>query len=209
MQPDDDEVLGENSFDEFAEHFSGERPPRIVVTTSRYPSSKLMAFLEIIVDLFPNCEYRKRGAVPIKEVVKAASKRDFTMLMVFTEKSKQVHGLWMIKLPEGPTARFKLTNVVMPKKLKSHGRKTSHRPELILNNFSTRLGNRVGRFLGCLVPHDPQFKGRQVVTMHNQRDFIFFRCAVVLRPHLGEGLRVEHHLRGPATESSPSSPSHE
>lgn len=48
----------------------------------------------------------------------------------------------MIKLPEGPTARFKLTNVVMPKKLHGHGRKTGHRPELILNNFSTRLGHR-------------------------------------------------------------------
>ena len=46
-------------------------------------------------------------------------------------------------------------------------------PGLILNNFSTRLG-RIGRMLGCLVPHD-QFRGRQVVTLHNQRDFIFFR----------------------------------
>ncbi|EOD05315.1 hypothetical protein EMIHUDRAFT_71798, partial [Emiliania huxleyi CCMP1516] len=26
-----------------------------------------------------------------------------------------------------------------------------------------------------LFPHDPQFRGRQVVTMHNQRDFVFFR----------------------------------
>eukprot|EP00966_Prymnesium_polylepis_P111786 2585914-Prymnesium_polylepis.1 len=66
-----------------------------------------MDFLEIVVALFPNCEYRKRGAAPIKEVVKAASKRDFTMLLVFTEKAKKVHGLWMIKLPDGPTARFK------------------------------------------------------------------------------------------------------
>ncbi|KAL1525516.1 hypothetical protein AB1Y20_020372 [Prymnesium parvum] len=192
VQPDDDEVLGENSFDEFASHFSGERPPRIVVTTSCYPSAKLMDFLEVIVDLFPNCEYRKRGAVPIKEVVAAASKRDFTMLMVFTEKSKQVHGLWMIKLPEGPTARFKLTNVVMPKKLHGHGRKTGHRPELILNNFSTRLGHRVGRFLACLVPHDPQFKGRQVVTMHNQRDFIFFRHhRYVFEEKKAEGKKTE------------------
>ena len=34
-----------------------------------------------------------------------------------------------------------------------HGRPTSHIPELILNNFGTRLGRRTGRFLGSLFPH--------------------------------------------------------
>lgn len=48
-------------------------------------------------------------------------------------------------------------------------------PEVILNNFNTRLGHSIGRLLASLFPHDPQFNGRQVVTFHNQRDFIFFR----------------------------------
>jgi ribosome production factor 1 len=52
---------------------------------------------------------------------------------------------------------------------------TDHRPELILNRFSTRLGHRVGRMLASLFPKAPQFGGRRVVTFHNQRDFIFFR----------------------------------
>ena len=46
---------------------------------------------------------------------------------------------------------------------------------MILNHFDTRLGRRTGRFLGSMFPHAPQFEGRQVVTFHNQRDFIFFR----------------------------------
>jgi len=52
----------------------------------------------------------------------------------------------------------------MPKKIRGHGTPTGHRPELILNNFNTRLGHRMGRMLACLFPYDPQFKGRQVVT---------------------------------------------
>ena len=56
-----------------------------------------------------------------------------------------------------------------------HGRSTSHLPEVILNNFTTRLGHTVGRMFAALFPHDPQFKGRRAVTFHNQRDFIFFR----------------------------------
>ena len=64
---------------------------------------------------------------------------------------------------------------MLPEAIRGHGRATNHRPELILNNFSTRLGHRLGRMLACLVPYDPQFKGRQAVTLHNQRDFVFLR----------------------------------
>jgi len=37
------------------------------------------------------------------------------------------------------------------------------------------LGRRIGRFFAALFPQQPEFKGRRVVTFHNQRDFIFFR----------------------------------
>ncbi|KAH0519498.1 Deoxyribonuclease-2-beta [Microtus ochrogaster] len=60
-----------------------------------------------------------------------------------------------------------------------HGRRgkdpTKHVPEIILNNFTTRLGHSIGRMFASLFPHNPQFIGRQVATFHNQRDYIFFR----------------------------------
>ncbi|PIO15663.1 hypothetical protein AB205_0144150 [Aquarana catesbeiana] len=52
---------------------------------------------------------------------------------------------------------------------------TEHKPEVILNNFTTRLGHSIGRMFASLFPHDPHFVGRQVATFHNQRDYIFFR----------------------------------
>lgn len=52
---------------------------------------------------------------------------------------------------------------------------SSHKPEVILNNFNTRLGHSIGRLIASLFPHDPQFNGRRVITFHNQRDFIFVR----------------------------------
>lgn len=59
--------------------------------------------------------------------------------------------------------------------LQGHGRATTHKPELVLNNFGTRLGRRVGRMFASLFSQDPAFRGRRVVTFHNQRDFVFFR----------------------------------
>jgi len=192
VQPGDDEVAAEDAMDEFANHFSGDEPPRIVVTTGQYPSKQLLEFVNEVIGLLPNSEYRQRGAVPIKAVVQAASKRGFTMLLVFTERTKKPTGLWLIKLdphggPGGPTARFKVSSLRMPKEITGHGRPTNHRPELILNNFGTRLGHRVGRLLACLVPHDPQFRGRQVITLHNQRDYVFFRHHRYIFEEKGEG----------------------
>eukprot|EP00310_Coccolithus_braarudii_P014679 CAMPEP_0183341232 /NCGR_PEP_ID=MMETSP0164_2-20130417/7508_1 /TAXON_ID=221442 /ORGANISM="Coccolithus pelagicus ssp braarudi, Strain PLY182g" /LENGTH=309 /DNA_ID=CAMNT_0025511489 /DNA_START=242 /DNA_END=1171 /DNA_ORIENTATION=+ len=173
--PDDEEVAGEDALDEFAAHFSGEVPPRTMITTGRYPSAQLLSLVEELLRMLPNSEYRPRNAITIKRIVDACAERGFTNLLLLTEKSKTPQTLWLIKLPGGPTARFKLTTLVMPKRIAGHGRPTAHRPELILNNFGTRLGHRLGRLLACLFPHDPQFKGRQVVTMHNQRDYVFFR----------------------------------
>lgn len=56
-----------------------------------------------------------------------------------------------------------------------HTRATLCNPEVVLNNFTTRVGHIIARMLAAVFPHDPQFTARRVVTFHNQRDFIFFR----------------------------------
>lgn len=68
--------------------------------------------------------------------------------------------------------------------MQHHGRASSHRPELILNNFGTRLGHRLGRMFASIFSQDPNFKGRRAVTFHNQRDYIFFRQAQLPRYHV-------------------------
>ena len=64
---------------------------------------------------------------------------------------------------------------VEPHYAQGHGKVTAHKPEVILNNFTTRLGHTVARMLASLFPQEPQFQGRRAVTFHNQRDYIFIR----------------------------------
>ena len=98
------------------------------------------------------------------------------MLIINEERArKKIDAITLIHLPSGPSIRFRVSSVETCQEIAGHGNATSHFPELILNNFSTRLGVRVARFFHCLLPKQPEFKGRQVVTLHNQRDFIFFR----------------------------------
>lgn len=86
-----------------------------------------------------------------------------------------VDTLILSHLPEGPTATFRVSGLKLKHDIHRHGNSTSHNPELIMNNFDTMTGHRIGRMLAALFPQAPQFLGRQVITFHNQRDFIFFR----------------------------------
>ncbi|KAJ3090984.1 Ribosome production factor 1 [Quaeritorhiza haematococci] len=172
---DDEEVMHDEETDEFAQYFQG-LPPKILVTTSRRPSAAVYEFAEEFVSIFPDAEFVKRQSqFEVKKIVEIATKRNYTDLIVINEDRKQPNAITIIHLPEGPTAHFKLSSIKMNKEIHGHGRVTAHKPELILNNFETRLGHTVGRMFAALFPHVPEFKGRQVATFHNQRDFIFFR----------------------------------
>lgn len=172
---DDGEVAADEGDDEFAAHFARERPPHVLLTTCYKPTGRMYKLTREMLTVLPCATYYERQGFPLKKIVQYASNRDFTDLVVFNEDRKQINGLLLVHLPDGPTARFRLSNLVLGQDIKGHGRASSHRPELVLNNFDTRLGHRVGRMLASLFHQDPTFRGRRVVTFHNQRDFIFFR----------------------------------
>ena len=173
--PGDAEVLRDEADDEFADVWSGRVAPKVMLTTARYPSARIFPLLAELLRCVPRAFYYKRGHFELKSICGFAADKGFTHLLVLTERLKTPNGLLVIKLPLGPTAAFKLRSVVRAGDISGHGASTAHVPELILNNFGTRLGRRIGRVLGSLFPHTPDFSGRQVVTFHNQRDFVFFR----------------------------------
>jgi len=168
-------VADEERDDEFAEHFANARPPHVLLTTGYNCSKVMYRFLSEMLEVFPSATYYKRKGYSLKKVVEYAKNRDFTDVVVFNEDRKKINGMIVVHLPDGPTAFFRLSSLVLSTDIKGHGRASSHKPELVLNNFSTMLGHRVGRMFASLFCQDPNFKGRRVVAFHNQRDFIFFR----------------------------------
>jgi len=175
VEPDDEEVIADEAEDEFSAYFKQGLQPKILITTSMNPSSKIYPFIEDLLMIFPETHYYKRGTYAIKSIVEYAKNRNFTDIMIINEDNKEIHSMYVIHLPDGPTAFFRITSIVHSKKIRNRAKPTAHKPELILNNFSTRLGHTIGRMFASLLPQDPNFKGRRVVTFHNQRDFIFFR----------------------------------
>ncbi|CUM62959.1 uncharacterized protein PRCAT00000519001 [Priceomyces carsonii] len=173
-----DETIGTaiEGEDEFAQYFQDGKAPKILLTTNTYAKKEAYEFADILMDFLPNTTFvKRRKDYSIKEMAKYCNNREFTDLVVINEDKKKVTGLTFIHLPEGPTFYFSITSLVDTKQIQGHGRATDHTPELILNNFQTRFGKLVGRLFQSLFPQRPEIQGRQVITLHNQRDFIFFR----------------------------------
>lgn len=161
--------------------FSTEPPPapKILVTTSL--NSTLHHYANQLTGLFPNSVYIRRTAhrfsykFSIREIATFASNRNFTALVILNEDQKRPCGLTIVHLPHGPTFHFTINNWIDGKQIAGHGAPTDHWPELILNNFRTPLGLLTAHLFRALFPAQPDFEGRQVVTLHNQRDYIFVR----------------------------------
>lgn len=153
--------------------------PKILVTTSL--NSTLHNEAELLCTLFPNSSYIPRSAhrygykYSLREICKFATNREYTAVVLLKEDSKQPTGLSVVHLPSGPTFHFSISNWIEGRRLPGHGNPTNHYPELLLNNFKTPLGLLAAKLFQTLFPPRPEFQGRQVVTLHNQRDYIFVR----------------------------------
>ena len=164
----------------FPSLFSMESPPtpKILVTTSI--NSTLHNEARLLTTLFPYSVYIPRSAhrygykFSIKEIASFATNRKYTAVVVLKEDQKMPMGIDFVHLPHGPMFHFSISNWVEGKKLPGHGNPTNHLPELILNNFRTPLGLLTAHLFRTMFPPQPEFQGRQVVTLHNQRDYMFF-----------------------------------
>ena len=153
--------------------------PKILITTSI--NSTLHAEAELLTSFFPNSNFVRRSShryghkFSVREIASFASNREYTTLIVLEEDMKRPSGLTVVHLPKGPTFHFSISNWLEGKKMPGHGNPTSHTPELILNNFRTPLGLLTAHLFRSLFPPKPELRGRQVITLHNQRDYIFVR----------------------------------
>lgn len=172
-----DETRKEMELDEFSEYFNKVYEPKILITYSDNPHSKTRGFGKELTMIIPNSVALTRHRSSVKKICESASREGYTDVIIINENRKKVNGMLVIHLPGGgSTAHFKVSNVKLCADIKrKHSDFTSHRPEVILTNFTTRLGITIGRMLGSIFHYDPQFRGRRAVTFHNQRDYIFFR----------------------------------
>ncbi|KAH0458210.1 hypothetical protein IEQ34_013525 [Dendrobium chrysotoxum] len=153
------------------------KDPKILLTTSRNPSAPLTQFVKELKIVFPNATRMNRGGQVIKEIVEVCRTHDFTDVILLHEHRGEPDGLIVCHLPFGPTAYFELLNVVTRHDIKDKqavGTMSEAYPHLILDNFTTKLGQRTANILKHLFPV-PKPDTKRIITLANRSDYISFR----------------------------------
>lgn len=158
--------------DEYAK--AGTFDPKILITTSRDPSSRLQQFSKEVRLIFPNSTRINRGNYVMKDIVETCKSNDVTDLVILHEHRGEPDGLIITHFPYGPTAYFTLYNVVLRHDLKDQGTVSEAYPHLIFDKFETKLGQRVMNILKHMFPI-PKADSKRVMTFANQSDYISFR----------------------------------
>ncbi|XP_047327875.1 U3 small nucleolar ribonucleoprotein protein IMP4 [Impatiens glandulifera] len=153
------------------------RDPKIMLTTSRDPSGPLTQFVKELKFVFPNSQRFNRGGQLISEIIETGRAHDFTDVVLVNENRGVPNRIIISHLPYGPTAYFQLLNVVTRhdiKDKKAIGTMPEAYPHLILDKFSSKIGQRTATILKHLFPV-PKADTKRIVTFANQSDYISFR----------------------------------
>ncbi|KAF8337516.1 Brix-domain-containing protein [Cantharellus anzutake] len=156
--------------------------PKIVITTSRDPSSRLLQFAKEMRLVFPNSTRVNRGTYVIKELAEACRANQITDLIIFHEHRGTPDSMIVSHFPHGPTFFYTLSNVSLRHDIASYKDSTvsEQYPHLIFENFTSRLGKRVMDGLRYLFPV-PKEDAKRVMTFANESDFISFRHHVFVK----------------------------
>lgn len=165
-------VLGSNEDDEY--RWAGVENPKIVITTSRDPSSRLKMFAKEMRLIFPNSQRMNRGNYEMKQLIHACRANDVTDFIVIHEHRGVPDSLVICHLPYGPTAYFTMSGVVMRHDVPDIGTMSEQYPHLVFHNFKTKLGQRTMSILKYLFPV-PKEDSKRVITFANHDDYVCFR----------------------------------
>lgn len=170
---------GSSIDDEYSK--AGTYDPRILVTTSRDPSSRLTQFAKEVRLLFPNSTRLNRGGYTVSDLAAAARSNGITDMVVLHEHRGVPDAMVVSHFPHGPTLLFTLHNVVLRHEVNAHNSTVSEQyPHLIFEGFNSKLGDRVKSALRFLFPV-PKEDSKRTMSFVNQNDFISFRHHVFVK----------------------------
>lgn len=155
--------------------------PKLLITTSRSPSSRLSQFSKELRLLFPLSVRLNRGNAVLPQLVEGSHRAGITDLLVLHEHRGVPTSLTVSHFPHGPTVQFSLHNVVLRHDIQNSQRGTVSEayPHLIFEGFTTRLGKRIVTILKNLFPAGVKRDSSRVVT--------FKLCE-------GDYISVRHHV---------------
>lgn len=176
---------------------AGFSDPKVMITTSRSPSSRLMQFVKELNLIIPNSFRINRGAYVLKDFGDLCRSNGATDLIIVHEHRGEPDSIIVSHFPHGPTAYFALSDVVLrhdlPIKLSTI---SQNKPHLIFHNFSSKVGKRVSDILKHIFPKLTN-KSQRIISFININDHIVFRHHVWEDNHEEQFEKVQLKEVGP------------
>ncbi|KAI5962330.1 IMP4 [Candida pseudojiufengensis] len=177
----DQSIQEEIEIDDEYSALSGINDPKILITTSRNPSVKLLQFSKEINLMFPNSLKLNRGNYIINDLVKTCSRVSISDLIILHEHRGVPTSITISHFPHGPSAIFTLHNVKLRHDLPNLGNISEAYPHLIFENFNTKLGKRVVKILQHLFPPGVKKDNSRVISFINNGDYISVRHHIYVK----------------------------
>ncbi|XP_030246628.1 U3 small nucleolar ribonucleoprotein protein IMP4, partial [Drosophila navojoa] len=154
--------------------YAGCQDPKIMLTTSHEPSSRLKMFMKELRLIFPNAQQMNRGKYQLNTLMHACRANNVTDFIIVHEHRGIPDSLVICHLPFGPTAFFNITDVIMRHDIPNIGPMSEQKPHLIFSNFKSNIGLRTVKILKHLFPV-PNDKSERIISFINNEDKISFR----------------------------------
>lgn len=169
----DQRTIDRNMDDEY--FFCGIENPRVLITTSRNPSSQLDNFAKELKLLIPNSEKINRGCYFVKDILTFARKNNVTDVIIVHEYKGRPRNLIISHLPFGPTLFCTIREITMRHDFKDQvPRMPTCYPHLIFQNFHSALGKRIMNIFKFLFPPVKlKTHKKKIVSFHNQEQLPF------------------------------------
>ncbi|KAI6656776.1 U3 small nucleolar ribonucleoprotein IMP4 [Oopsacas minuta] len=200
MELDDPDTQLETTHEDDEYAYAGVEDPKLVVTTSHSPSSRLKQFAKELKLIFPNAQRLNRGNAVLTQLVEACKSNGVTDLIIAHEHRGVPDGIVVSHFPYGPTAYFTLSGTVLRHDIPDVGKISEQYPHLIFNNLTSKLGKRVTNILKYLFPV-PKPDAKRIMTFANDKDFISFRHHMYKRKFKSREIELEEV--GPRFELRP------
>ncbi|EAN33283.2 U3 small nucleolar ribonucleoprotein IMP4 [Theileria parva strain Muguga] len=165
--------------------FCGFKDPKILITTSRNPSSRLTQFAKELCLIIPNSERLNRGSYILKDLVEFCRSKDVSDMVLIYETRGNPNSMIITHLPHGPTAYFQLSDVVLRHDLTEKLPTMSQAyPHLMFHNFTSPLGERIKDIIRYMFP-PPNTNETRIMSFINEKDKIIFRHHVWTEKKIG------------------------
>ncbi|CAD26101.1 IMP4-LIKE U3 SMALL NUCLEOLAR RIBONUCLEOPROTEIN (snoRNP) [Encephalitozoon cuniculi GB-M1] len=185
-----DEIIYEGRIEE--EH----RLPKVMVTTSRSPSSQLLHFAKHL-SLVLNGENFIRGQLREEEVSDVAHKYGYTCVIIVHENRGRPASLAVSYFPFGPTMRFTIIDHFLTRRAFPLAPKAY----FVCDNMEGTVGIKIKEKMALLFPQCSRAK--RIVSLVNRNDTIAFRHYLIengdrttLSKSLGMDLRAYEIRKG-------------